>query len=107
MRKDDLFQACRDHCDILRFEFILSKPCQNINNLLDETLNRLRESDLVHIPQVNSTLNDSNGAHFNPSYPTNRFCTQKNRSGQDGWHRRMSLKMMSLTKTDIEQLPKK
>ncbi|XP_037027225.1 glycerol-3-phosphate acyltransferase 1, mitochondrial isoform X2 [Bradysia coprophila] len=50
--KDDLFKACLDHCDILRFEFILNKPCQQIDKLLNETLDRLRDRDLIQIPQV-------------------------------------------------------
>jgi len=50
--KDDLFRACLDHCDILRFEFILNKPCQSIDRLLKDTLEKLRDRDLVHIPQV-------------------------------------------------------
>ncbi|KAJ6637883.1 Glycerol-3-phosphate acyltransferase 1, mitochondrial [Pseudolycoriella hygida] len=50
--RDELFRACLDHCDILRFEFILNKPCQEIEQLLDDTLSNLRNSELIHIPQV-------------------------------------------------------
>ncbi len=56
MSKQDLFNACLDHVDMLRFEFILNKPCQSIDKLLNETLERLRDRDLIHMPQVKKIM---------------------------------------------------
>lgn len=85
MSKDDLFKACLDHCDILRFEFILNKPCQNIDTLLNETLERLRDRDLVHLPQVYYyTVFTDKMRKLLPC--ANRWCTQKNRNGHEGLH---------------------
>lgn len=117
MSKEDLFKACLDHCDILRFEFILNKPCQNIDILLNETLERLQNRDLVHIPQVDLVpfswreggkitcrkfctenfeilkwffplrfIIAETYSHLCHSTTTNRFCTQKIRSGPEDLH---------------------
>lgn len=47
--KATLFQKCMEHCDILRYEFILSKPCQQIEQLLDDTLGRLTDQKLLRV----------------------------------------------------------
>lgn len=54
--KAELFQKCIEHCDILRYEFILSKPCQQIEHLLEETLDRLKDQQLLSQPEQVSCL---------------------------------------------------
>lgn len=50
--KEDLLKKCTDHCDILRYEFILSKPCQVMDQLLTETLDRLKDRNVLTQPEV-------------------------------------------------------
>lgn len=49
-----LKEHCINHCDILRYEFILSKPTQNLDQLLDEAIDVLREEDIVILPENKS-----------------------------------------------------
>lgn len=37
---------------MLRYEFVLNKPCQNLEDLLNDTLDRLRSAELITIPEV-------------------------------------------------------
>lgn len=45
-------EACREYCDILRYEFLFNKPCQKLENLLDESFDRLKEQQLLSVPSV-------------------------------------------------------
>ncbi|GAB0097722.1 glycerol-3-phosphate acyltransferase 1, mitochondrial [Sergentomyia squamirostris] len=49
--EEDVLELCHKFCDILRYEFILNKPCQGLDTLLRETLLKLSERDLISIPK--------------------------------------------------------
>lgn len=51
-KKSDLFKACIEHCDILRYEFIFHKPCQSLDDELDKTFDRLKEQELISEDKV-------------------------------------------------------
>lgn len=51
-KKSDLFKACIEHCDILRYEFIFNKPCQSLDNLLEDTFDGLMHKELISMPTV-------------------------------------------------------
>lgn len=53
--KGELLRVCMDHCDMLRNEFILHKPCQQLEDLLAKTLDKLLAKDLVSIPESPTT----------------------------------------------------
>lgn len=48
-------EACREYCDILRYEFLFNKPCQKLEYLLNESFDRLQEQQLLSIPSVRSS----------------------------------------------------
>ncbi|XP_053682583.1 glycerol-3-phosphate acyltransferase 1, mitochondrial isoform X2 [Sabethes cyaneus] len=50
-----LFRTCREFCDILMYEFILSKPCQNLDTLLQDCFDKLCIQELLVQPQVEYT----------------------------------------------------
>lgn len=47
-----LIQACVEYCDILRYEFLFSKPCQQLNDLLDDAFDRLKTQNVLALPAV-------------------------------------------------------
>lgn len=49
---NDLIESCKQYCDTLRYEFLFSKPCQNLNNLIEESFDRLKEQHLLSVPSV-------------------------------------------------------
>ncbi|XP_059611909.1 glycerol-3-phosphate acyltransferase 1, mitochondrial isoform X2 [Phlebotomus argentipes] len=53
--EEDVLALCHKFCDILRYEFILNKPCQDLDTLLHETLFKMRDRDLISIPKKNYT----------------------------------------------------
>lgn len=54
-----LIETCNDHCEILRYEFILSKPTQNLTYLIDETIDNLVSRDIIKsLESKNRTEND-------------------------------------------------
>lgn len=48
--KRELFKASRAHCDILKYEFILNKPCQNMDDLMEDAFDRLRAQEMLGVP---------------------------------------------------------
>uniref|UniRef100_A0A6M2E3S8 Putative dihydroxyactetone-phosphate acyltransferase dhapat n=1 Tax=Xenopsylla cheopis TaxID=163159 RepID=A0A6M2E3S8_XENCH len=46
-----LINIAGELCDTLRYEFILNKPCQNLDILIRDTMVMLCESDVLNIPQ--------------------------------------------------------
>lgn len=58
-----------EHCDILRYEFILSKPCQQIEHLLEDTLVRLSDQALLRVEEpVSKCIVLSKQQHVLSSY---------------------------------------
>ncbi|XP_055700231.1 glycerol-3-phosphate acyltransferase 1, mitochondrial isoform X2 [Phlebotomus papatasi] len=49
--EEELLELCHRFCDILRYEFILNKPCQDLHSLLHETLQKMQDRDLISIPK--------------------------------------------------------
>uniref|UniRef100_A0A1L8DYV3 Putative dihydroxyactetone-phosphate acyltransferase dhapat n=1 Tax=Nyssomyia neivai TaxID=330878 RepID=A0A1L8DYV3_9DIPT len=49
--EEDILDLCHSFCDILRYEFILNKPCQDLDALLRETLTKMSDRDLISIPK--------------------------------------------------------
>ncbi|XP_026464802.1 glycerol-3-phosphate acyltransferase 1, mitochondrial-like [Ctenocephalides felis] len=47
----DLINISLELCDMLRYEFILSKPCQSLERLLLDTIDNLCGSDILIVPQ--------------------------------------------------------
>lgn len=50
-----LFQMCLEFCDLLKYEFILSKPCQNLETLLLDCFDKLCMRELLVQPEVEYT----------------------------------------------------
>ncbi|XP_065087386.1 glycerol-3-phosphate acyltransferase 1, mitochondrial isoform X3 [Ochlerotatus camptorhynchus] len=53
--RQELFYTCLDFCDLLMYEFILSKPCQSLEMLLQDSFDRLCISELLSQPEVEYT----------------------------------------------------
>lgn len=53
--RKELIQACVEYCDILRYEFLFSKPCQQLNDLLDDSFDRLKAQNLLALPPVSQS----------------------------------------------------
>lgn len=52
LNRESILQLALEFCDILRYEFILNKPCQDLRTLLNETIDRFALKELVHLPEV-------------------------------------------------------
>uniref|UniRef100_A0A336MYD6 CSON009880 protein n=1 Tax=Culicoides sonorensis TaxID=179676 RepID=A0A336MYD6_CULSO len=46
-------------CDILRYEFIFCKPCQNFDIVLTDTITRLSDKNILHKPVIEVTEDES------------------------------------------------
>lgn len=57
--KRRLKDACIKHCEVLRYEFILSKPTQNLENLLEEIINNLCEREILTTSESETISNDN------------------------------------------------
>ncbi|XP_058811854.1 glycerol-3-phosphate acyltransferase 1, mitochondrial isoform X3 [Topomyia yanbarensis] len=53
--RQQLFHTCLEFCDLLLYEFILSKPCQNMETLLQDCFDKLCMEELLSQPQVDYT----------------------------------------------------
>lgn len=53
--RQELFLACLEFCDLLMYEFILSKPCQSLEMLLQDSFDRLCLSELLSQPEIEYT----------------------------------------------------
>ncbi|XP_055377011.1 glycerol-3-phosphate acyltransferase 1, mitochondrial isoform X2 [Condylostylus longicornis] len=42
-----LIEICKDHCSILRYEFILSKPTQNLDQILDDVIDDFIQREIL------------------------------------------------------------
>lgn len=51
----ELFSTCLEFCDLLMYEFILSKPCQSLAELLEKCFDNLRHMGLLLKPEVEFT----------------------------------------------------
>lgn len=54
--RQELFNTCLEFCDLLMYEFILSKPCQSLETLLQDCYHRLCIMELVSQPEVSQTI---------------------------------------------------
>lgn len=50
IERTNVLRKCLDHCEILKYEFIFCKPCQNIYTMLEDTMNKLVGRGLLYIP---------------------------------------------------------
>lgn len=50
--RQKLFRTCLEFCDMLMYEFILSKPCQNLESLLQDCFDKLCIRELLTQPEV-------------------------------------------------------
>lgn len=64
IEKNELMQLCKKYCDILRYEFLFNKPCQKIDNLLEDSYERLKEQGLISIPSVSFPISFANFDFF-------------------------------------------
>lgn len=53
--KNAIFNAAQDTCDILKYEFLLSKPCQKMNDLFEESFERLKLQGILALPEATNT----------------------------------------------------
>ncbi|EAT41268.1 AAEL007080-PA [Aedes aegypti] len=53
--RQELFSTCLEFCDLLMYEFILSKPCQSLETLLQDCYHRLCIMELLLQPEVEYT----------------------------------------------------
>ncbi|XP_055323329.1 glycerol-3-phosphate acyltransferase 1, mitochondrial isoform X2 [Sitodiplosis mosellana] len=64
IEKSELMQLCRKYCDILRYEFIFNKPCQKLDNLLQDSYERLKEQGLISIPSEIVSADEQRARRF-------------------------------------------
>lgn len=50
MSKRELFKSSRAYCDILKYEFILNKPCQKMDELMEDAFERLKNQEMLELP---------------------------------------------------------
>uniref|UniRef100_A0A1Q3FGU4 Putative glycerol-3-phosphate acyltransferase 1 mitochondrial n=2 Tax=Culex tarsalis TaxID=7177 RepID=A0A1Q3FGU4_CULTA len=50
-----LHRTCHEFCDLMKHEFILSKPCQSLDTVLDDCFDKLRNRELLAQPTVDYT----------------------------------------------------
>lgn len=50
-----LFRTCLEFCDLMKYEFILSKPCQSLDTLLEDCFDKLRDREMLAQPTVDYT----------------------------------------------------
>lgn len=50
-----LHRTCLEFCDLMKYEFILAKPCQSLDTLLDDCIDKLRDRELLAQPTVEYT----------------------------------------------------
>lgn len=55
--KDEIFKTTLEFCDILKYEFLFNKPCQKMDDLLDETFDRLKLNEIVCVEGGNESQN--------------------------------------------------
>ncbi|XP_055542737.1 glycerol-3-phosphate acyltransferase 1, mitochondrial isoform X2 [Wyeomyia smithii] len=53
--RQKLFRTCLEFCDMLMYEFILSKPCQNLETLLQDCFDQLCIRGLLVQPEIEYT----------------------------------------------------
>ncbi|XP_058450129.1 glycerol-3-phosphate acyltransferase 1, mitochondrial isoform X2 [Malaya genurostris] len=53
--RSQLFHNCLEFCDLLMYEFILCKPCQNLETVLQDCFDKLCIRELLAQPQVEYT----------------------------------------------------
>lgn len=53
--RQQLFRACLEFCDVLMYEFIMSKPCQSLETLLQDCFDKLCIRELLAQPEVEYT----------------------------------------------------
>lgn len=53
--RQELFLTCLEFCELMMYEFILSKPCQSLETLLQDTFDRLCLNELLSQPEVEYT----------------------------------------------------
>lgn len=50
-----LQRTCLEFCDLMKYEFILSKPCQSLDTVLDDCIDKLRDRELLAQPTIEYT----------------------------------------------------
>lgn len=50
-----LHRDCLEFCDLMKYEFILSKPCQSLDTVLDDCFDTLRDRELLAQPTIDYT----------------------------------------------------
>lgn len=50
-----LHRTCLEFCELMKYEFILSKPCQSLDTMLDNCFDKLRNRKLLAQPTVEYT----------------------------------------------------
>jgi glycerol-3-phosphate O-acyltransferase 1/2 len=55
--KERLIEMAVEFCDIMKYEFLLLKPCQNLSEMIEDTIARLALRDILHEPEVTKALN--------------------------------------------------
>lgn len=50
-----LHRTCHEFCDLMKYEFILSKPCQSLDTVLEDCFDKLRNRELLSQPTVDCT----------------------------------------------------
>lgn len=51
--REELLSLALEYCDILRYEFILHKPCQDLTQLLYESIDMFALKEFINLPKVN------------------------------------------------------
>lgn len=52
VNKYEVMRKCFDHCDVMKYEFIFNKPCQTLESVLEQTLDKLLSRNLISIPEL-------------------------------------------------------
>lgn len=57
-------------CDIFKYEFIFNKPCQKLDELLDETFERLKLQNIIRVPSTAITFEQTMARRFAEDFDT-------------------------------------
>lgn len=49
---DELLEDCLEYCDMLKYEFVFTKPCICLTSLIKKSVDKLRALNIIHLAEV-------------------------------------------------------
>jgi glycerol-3-phosphate O-acyltransferase 1/2 len=48
----ELIEVCLEYCDMLKYEFVFTKPCICLTSLIKKSIEKLRALGIIHLAEV-------------------------------------------------------